>query len=196
MKKQATTSVATKTKKGMGMKDVELKLLQELMKNSRRSDRDLAKAVGVSQPTISRTIKKLEKEGIVKEYTIIPDFGKLGFELMAVTMYKLSAISPEELDELQRAARELDKEERRPYLLVMEGSGLGKNLMVISFHKDYSDYASYMRNIKEAANSGMKAYGNLEDIEGFLIDLNFKKHYQPITFSKMAAYLQKMTSKE
>jgi len=180
----------------MGLKDVELKLLQELMKNSRRSDRDLAKAVGVSQPTISRTIKKLEKEGIVKEYTIIPDFGKLGFELMAVTMYKLRAISPEELDGLHRAARELDKEERRPYLLVMEGSGLGKNLMVVSFHKDYSDYASYMRNIKEAANSGMKAYGNMEDIEGFLIDLNFKKHYQPITLSRMAAYLQKITNKE
>ncbi|MGD0029286.1 MAG: winged helix-turn-helix transcriptional regulator [Candidatus Bathyarchaeia archaeon] len=178
------------------MKEVELKLLQELMKNSRRSDRDLAKAVGVSQPTISRTIKKLEEQGVIKEFTIIPDFGKLGFELMAVIMYKLRAISPEELDELHRAARELDKEERRPYLLVMEGSGMGKNLVVVSFHKTYSDYASYMRIMKEAASSGMKAYMNMDDVEGFLIDLNFKKHYQPITFSKMAAHLQKMTRSE
>ena len=64
------------------MKDVELRLISELMKNSRRSDRELAKATGVSQPTISRMIKKLEKERIIKEYTMIPDFVKLGYEIM------------------------------------------------------------------------------------------------------------------
>jgi len=59
------------------MKNVEWKLISELMKDSRRSDRELAQAIGVSQPTVSRTIKKLEKEGYIKEYTIIPDFHKL-----------------------------------------------------------------------------------------------------------------------
>jgi DNA-binding Lrp family transcriptional regulator len=49
------------------MKDVELKLVSELMKNSRRSDRELAKAVGVSQPTVSRLVKRLEKDGLIKE---------------------------------------------------------------------------------------------------------------------------------
>jgi DNA-binding Lrp family transcriptional regulator len=58
-------------KESENMKTVELRLMAELMKNSRRSDRDLAKAVGVSQPTIGRTIKKLEKEGYIKEYTPI-----------------------------------------------------------------------------------------------------------------------------
>lgn len=36
------------------MKDVELSLVAELLKDSRRSDRELAKAIGVSQPTVSR----------------------------------------------------------------------------------------------------------------------------------------------
>jgi len=44
------------------MKETELKLVSELMKNSRRSDRELARAMGVSQPTVSRMIRKLEKE--------------------------------------------------------------------------------------------------------------------------------------
>ena len=172
------------------LKDVELRVISELMKNSRRSDRELAKTLGVSQPTVSRLIGRLQKEGVIKEYTMIPDFCKLGFNLMAVVMFKLKPISPEQLKELQKAAHELDNQERRPYLLVMDGIGLGKELVSISFHKDYGDYATYMRDVKEAASSKMKPYMNMKDIEGFLIDLNYKDHYQPITFSRMAAHFQ------
>jgi DNA-binding Lrp family transcriptional regulator len=78
-------------KKEKAVRGVELKLVSELMKNSRRSDRELAKAVGVSEPTIGRLIKKLEKEGIIQEYTMIPDFAKLGYELMAITLAKMDA---------------------------------------------------------------------------------------------------------
>jgi DNA-binding Lrp family transcriptional regulator len=156
----------------------------------RRSDRELAKTVGVSQPTVTRVRQKLEREGIVREYTVVPDFSKLGFGIMAVMMFKLKALSAEELGELQRTARELDRQERRPYLLIMEGSGLGKNLIVIQFHKDYSDYVSYMNSMKERARSGDSAYMNLDSLEGFLIDLNYKNHYQPITLSRIAAHLQ------
>jgi hypothetical protein len=42
--------------KGEIVKDVELKLIYELIKNSRRSDRELARVLKVSQPTVSRMI--------------------------------------------------------------------------------------------------------------------------------------------
>ena len=170
------------------MRDVDWRLVAELMKNSRRSDRELAKTLGVSQPTVSRIISRLQKEGVIKEYTVIPDFCKLGFNLMAIIMYKLEADSPEEFREQRKAARELDSRERRPFLFVMSGIGLGKDLVVISFHKDYGDYAAYMNSVKEAA-SRTKAYMNVESIEGFLIDLNYQDHYQPVTFSKIATHL-------
>jgi DNA-binding Lrp family transcriptional regulator len=48
------------------LKDVELKLLSELLKDSRRSDRELAKVVGVSQLTVTRVRSKLEKSGVIK----------------------------------------------------------------------------------------------------------------------------------
>jgi Lrp/AsnC family transcriptional regulator for asnA, asnC and gidA len=77
------------------MKEVELKLVSELMKNSRRSDRDLAKAIGVSQPTVTRTRSRLEREGIIREYTMIPDFGKLGYKIMALTFALSRSVNTE-----------------------------------------------------------------------------------------------------
>ncbi len=53
------------------MKDTELKVVVELIKNSRRSNRELARAIGMSQPTVTRTRTGLEKQGIIKEYTIV-----------------------------------------------------------------------------------------------------------------------------
>ena len=71
------------------MKPAELRLLSELVKDSLRSDRELAKAVGVSQPTVTRMRARLEKEKVIKEYTMIPDFHKLGFEILAITFLVL-----------------------------------------------------------------------------------------------------------
>ena len=48
------------------LRDFELKIVSELMKNSRRSDRELPKAVGLSQPSVSRIIRKLEKTVLFK----------------------------------------------------------------------------------------------------------------------------------
>jgi DNA-binding Lrp family transcriptional regulator len=175
----------------LDLKELELRLVSELMKNSRRSDRELAKVLQTSQPTVSRAIRRLEKEGVIKEYTIVPDFSKLGFGLISFVFNKLGPISAEGLEELHKDARALDEKERRPYLLLMEGQGLGKDLVTVQLHRTYADYVDYVRGIKELAQSGMKAYSNLEDVESFLIDLNYKKHYQPLTLSRVAKHLQR-----
>ena len=44
------------------MKTIDYKLLYELMKNSRRSDRELAKILRISQPTVSRRRIIIEKK--------------------------------------------------------------------------------------------------------------------------------------
>jgi DNA-binding Lrp family transcriptional regulator len=68
-----------------GKKEEKVKLLFELMKNARRSDRELAKALKISQPTVTRKRKMLEKDKLVREYTIIPDLEKIGYEFVALT---------------------------------------------------------------------------------------------------------------
>jgi len=69
------------------LRKIELQLMSELLKNCRRSDRDLAKSIGTSQPTITRRRAKLEKERLIDSYTAIPNFAKLGFEIMAFSFY-------------------------------------------------------------------------------------------------------------
>lgn len=169
-----------------------MKLISELMKNSRRSDRELAKTLNVSQPTVTRTRQRLEKEGIIKEYTMIPDFQKLGYQIMAVIFFKLKhALSPQEVQEMHRESRRMEKENPTKFLLAMNGIGMGENAVVVSLFKDYSDYARYMRTAKEDAMKRLKPYLDAESIDGFLMNLVENTHYLPITFSRIAASLRK-----
>jgi DNA-binding Lrp family transcriptional regulator len=99
-------------KKKKGLKDVELRLISELMKNCHRSDRELARALGISQPTVTRIRNRLEKEGVVREYAMIPDFRRLGYNLMGVTFFKLAEpLSKEREKDFLKYLREI-KEHR------------------------------------------------------------------------------------
>lgn len=74
-------------------------LLYELMKNSKRSDREIAKAVKVSQPTVTRMRRNLKKSGYIREYTVIPELEKIGFEI--ATLNFLSAnLTSEQMKEV------------------------------------------------------------------------------------------------
>ena len=132
------------------------RLLAELLKNSRRSDRELARALGSSQPTITRTRQKIEREGLIRSYTIIPDWRKLEFEIMAFTFTKMRPeIRSEEL-----FAKVKEYAAKFPNaIFATSGEGLGMSGVIVSLHKDYRDYAQklalfrmdwgkYMENIQ------------------------------------------------
>lgn len=167
------------------MKDVELKLVVELMKNSRRSDRELARTLGVSQPTVTRTRARLEKEGFIKEYTIVPDFSKLGFGIMSVFFMKTKP-SPELLKQTRETIREREKKEPFPDILTMAGIGCDSDRVIVAFHENYSAYSEYMNMIKTLAGI------HVETVQSFLVDLTDKTHYRYLSFFGFANYLLKM----
>ena len=168
------------------MKDVELKLISELMKNSRRSDRELARALGVSQPTVSRMIKKLEKEGYIKEYTIIPDFLKLGFQILTLVFTKMKKeMSDDFIEEVRRKNRENEKKNPSPVLMVMSGIGCDSDRVIVLLSKDYSTYSNYIRMVKQ------HPFVEIQEVKSFLIDLKDRSHFLPLTLSSLASYLQK-----
>lgn len=166
------------------MKEVELKLLSELMKNSRRSDRELAKAMQVSQPTVTRIRNKLEKEGIIKEYTIIPDFNKLEYEILALTFIKLKKeLSPEETEKARKEAKKALEEESLDCIMAERGIGLGYDGAIIALHKNYAAYLKAMQRLKEFTFLEITQTGS------FLINLNDETRYRPLTFSTLAKHL-------
>ena len=138
------------------MKKRMLKLLFELMKKSKRSDREIAKIIGVSQPTITRMRQRLEKKGIV-EYTVIPDWKELGFEIIAFTFVK--ATRQPELDEKARKWAMKNPN----VVFAAGGEGMGMDCAMISFHKNFSDFSSFITNLRVGWAE------NLRDLQSFLM---------------------------
>lgn len=67
------------------MDDLDLRILGELLEDSRISLRKLADKLDIAVGTVQARIRRMEKEGIIRKYTVILDHEKLGFELTTVT---------------------------------------------------------------------------------------------------------------
>mgnify|MGYP001772570654 CR=1 FL=1 len=68
---------------------IDRKLLIELLKDSRVSLRKLAEEMNVSPATLHNRLLKLEQEGIIKAFTALLDYSKLGYTLTSIIMAKV-----------------------------------------------------------------------------------------------------------
>jgi DNA-binding Lrp family transcriptional regulator len=166
-------------------KHIELRLIAELMRNSHRSDRELARTLRVSQPTVTRIRRRLEKEGIIREYTMIPDFKRLGYQMMGITFIgKGETEKKEQKAELRRAVAELEKKNPYASLMAVNGIGLGKGRMFITLYKNYSAYTEAIQMTKGLPHI------EPENVESFLVDLNDENNYRLLTLSQVARHIQ------
>jgi len=139
------------------MKNREKELLFQLLRNSKLSDREIAKKLKTSQSTITRTRHKLENK-FVQSYTIVPNLARLGIKLIAFTFGSCSTPSDEKLEKLT------DFIESHPNIVFAgQGEGIGKTGFMVSFHNDFSDYTDFMRE----ARLQCKGYG--ETVESFIV---------------------------
>jgi DNA-binding Lrp family transcriptional regulator len=147
------------------MKETELRLLAELLKNSKKSDRELSKSLGVSQATVSRTRTKLERNGVIQEYTIMPDFAKLGFELFAITTGWFKVPRDEKTQEKAKAWMK-----KFPNILFSgRAQGMGKDAIIVSLHEDFTDYENFMAELKSAWIDAVEDYDSLLiSLKGFV----------------------------
>jgi DNA-binding Lrp family transcriptional regulator len=154
-------------------KDLPKKLLIELLRNSKESDRKLAKKLGVSQPTITRTRGKIEREGFIRSYTIIPDWRKLGFEILALTFTKMDPkiVSEELIGKVRAYATKFSNA-----IFASSGEGLGMTGVIMSLHKDYRDYAKKLALFRSDWGQYMEDIQSFVMVtdEGVIKELSFK----------------------
>ncbi|HMA83394.1 MAG TPA: Lrp/AsnC family transcriptional regulator [Candidatus Thermoplasmatota archaeon] len=73
--------------------DKDCKILNELMKNSRNSTKQIAENVHIPRVTVHDRIQKMVKNDIIKKFTILPNYEKLG---LMTTVYVFVASNPYE----------------------------------------------------------------------------------------------------
>jgi len=127
------------------LKPIDYKILFELMKDSHRSDRQLAKSLGVSQPTVTRRRAMLE-ENFIEGYTVIPKFGQIGFEIAAFTFFK-SKIKFKTGEEKTKALEKMKEwyMKQPNVILVSDGKGMGWDAICVSLHENFANFAEFMR---------------------------------------------------
>jgi DNA-binding Lrp family transcriptional regulator len=167
------------------MKDIDLKVLCELVEDSRISDRSLAKKIGVSQPTVTRKRTFLEKERLL-EYTAIPNFEKLGIEILAFTFASWSPEMLKNYPENKRVEKAKTFFSKHPNIVfASSGRGLGMGRMIVTVHKNYSDYVEFMKQAE------IEWAGLLTKLESFTISPKTDAVLMPLSFKNFGKYMRK-----
>ncbi len=76
-------------KKKVDMDTIDRRLLIELLRDARSSLRRLSEEMNVSPATLHNRLTRLVQEGIIKGFTALIDYTKLGYSLSAVIMTKV-----------------------------------------------------------------------------------------------------------
>ncbi|MFH1848592.1 MAG: Lrp/AsnC family transcriptional regulator [archaeon] len=142
------------------MNELNKKILRELTTNSRQSDRLISKKLKITQPTVSRLRKKLEKDGLIERYTLIPNLEKIDIEFVTfITLQWKDYSQAKKLEEFNHFL----KHDKR-VLFSAPGEGFeDKTKIIMTFHKNYRSYELFLREIR----ANWKDY--VESMDSFLV---------------------------
>ena len=166
------------------LKDIDYKIISELMKNASISDRELVKKLGFSQPTISRRRARLERDGLIA-YSLTPNFEEFGFDLLAFTFVHFdfefsSGVFGHDAAELMSKAIQ-----KHPNVIFgSSGRGLGYEAVLISVHKHFAGYQKFKDLLR--TDLAKHALG----IRSFAISMKGDNTFRPLSFSYLRDHLK------
>ena len=113
-------------------RDVEKQILKALLGDAKRSDHAIAKDLPVSQPTVTRVRQRFEKKGIIEKYLALPNFKKLGFEVIAFSRHKFNDTVCNDGNVVFAGRDDLRSKE--------------SELVTVSIHRNLSEYVKFARD--------------------------------------------------
>jgi len=120
------------------MDELDKKILQAYLSDSRVSYRELAHKLSVSTTTVQSRTSKLEKAGIIRGYSAIFDHEKVGYQLTAITEI---SVAKGKLLELEREVAKLPQ-----VLAVYDVTGL-TDAMVIAKFKSREELSKFTKTL-------------------------------------------------
>ncbi len=133
-----------------GKTQKKLKVLFTLIALGGKSDREIAKNLGISHTSLSRRKKKLEQEGYIKEYTPVPDLYKMGLGVIVLSFASTNdVVTPTQFKEAHEVAH------IHPELLcLLEDRGMtGTHWFAVTAHRDYDDFIEFSRKVEKELSS-------------------------------------------
>jgi DNA-binding Lrp family transcriptional regulator len=123
--------------------ETSVKVLEEYLRDSRQSIREVARKIGVSSGTVASRIKEMEDSGIIKRYSALLDYEKLGFEITAVTEVIISE------GKMINVGEEISK--LRPACGVYNITG-DSDIMIIAKFRTRKDLSDFTKNLLTLPN--------------------------------------------
>ncbi len=77
--------------------EVDRRLLRLLAENARASLRDLSRSLGVAVSTVHARLQKLIRDRVIRRFTIMPDYERLGYPITAVILVSVEGGMIEEV---------------------------------------------------------------------------------------------------
>ncbi|MCD6371962.1 MAG: Lrp/AsnC family transcriptional regulator [Thermococcus sp.] len=80
-------------------------IIEMLTKDARTPFTEIAKVLGISETAVRKRVKALEEAGVIKQYTVVIDPSKLGYNLVSLTGVDTM---PEKIFEVAAKLKEFD----------------------------------------------------------------------------------------
>lgn len=150
------------------IREREIQVLCELMKNGRATDKYVARKIGTTQPTVTRIRQKLERDGLIQRYHAVVDYAKTGIGVVAITFWTW-------VDYSKKTERSnfMDFIRKQPHVMFLSrGEGIeGRTTVMISAHKDFKEYEDFVRDVRRVGGT------NISRISQFISSPGFYKQY-------------------
>lgn len=119
----------------------EEQVLLALLRASNSSDREIGQKLGLSQPTVTRIRNRLERQGIILQYSVLPSMATIGLTIMIFTLVRVS--------NFDSRAKIFEWIKTNPKIVfATEGEGLKENLLMISLHPGFNYYQQFLNDFR------------------------------------------------
>ena len=88
---------------GNELDNIDVSILQELQRNGRISNADLARHINLSPPATHARLKRLEQAGFIDNYVTLLNRGRIGYDMLCFVNISLQMHQPEEVERFRKA---------------------------------------------------------------------------------------------